>query len=204
MFSITYHPALSNKIYEILKEAQVILQADEEHKKLFPSIPLVSFRRAKTLQDTLVRAKLPSLESEGGSCKGCKRSNCQVDTFLDTRETFSNSDQSRTFNLRKGALNCNSKFVVYRLSCKTCNMQYIGSAKTKFRKRINNYKSQLGRTVIKEMLAQFIVKLFPKVVSLNIFCKIITMVCRIGDFNLSIVLKMRNNLEKESPFGNIN
>ena len=133
---------LSNKIYQILKEAQVILQADEEHKKLFPSIPLVSFRRAKTLQDTLVRAKLPSLESQGGSCQGCNRSNCLVDAFLDTSETFSNSDQSRTFQLREGALNCNTKFVVYRLSCKTCNMQYIGSAKTPFRKRINNYKSQ--------------------------------------------------------------
>ena len=142
VFSTTFHPALSNKIYEILKEAQIILQADEEHKKLFPSIPLVSFRRAKTLQDTLVRAKLPSLESQGGSCQGCNRSNCQVDAFLDTSETFSNSDQSRTFQLRKGALNCNTKFVVYRLSCKTCNMQYIGSAKTPFRKRINNYKSQ--------------------------------------------------------------
>ena len=60
VLSVTFHPALSKKIYDILREVQVIFQGDEEHKTLFSSIPLVSFRRAKTLQDILVRSKLPN------------------------------------------------------------------------------------------------------------------------------------------------
>ena len=49
------------------------------------------------------------------------------------------------FNIRKGDLNCNSKFVVYLLRCKVCGKQYVGSTITKFRERFNNYKSQFRR-----------------------------------------------------------
>ena len=38
-------------------------------------------------------------------------------------------------------LNCNSENVVYLVQCKTCKIQYVGSASTKFRLRFNNYKS---------------------------------------------------------------
>ena len=57
-------------------------------------------------------------------------------------DKFTNKDKSRTFNLRKGIFNCNSKFVVYLLTCKTCEKQYVGSTITKFRERYNNYKSK--------------------------------------------------------------
>ena len=43
--------------------------------------------------------------------------------------------------MRKGDLNCSSKFVIYRLVCKTCSKQYVGSTITPFRSRFNNYKS---------------------------------------------------------------
>jgi len=54
---------------------------------------------------------------------------------------FFNFNKSREFSIRKGNFNCNSKFVIYRLVCKTCEKQYVGSTKTAFRLRFNNYKS---------------------------------------------------------------
>ena len=139
---LTFHPALSARIYDIIRSLQVVLQADEEHKRVFQSIPLISFRRSKTLQDILVRAKLPQRSSAPNCCQGCNRRNCQVCKFIDGGETFRNKEGTRTFNLRKGILDCNSKCVVYKLQCKTCNSQYIGSTITPFRLRFNNYKSQ--------------------------------------------------------------
>ena len=65
--------------------------------------------------------------------------------FLDESKSFSNSNGERTFDLRKGAFNCNSKFVVYKLQCRTCGIQYIGSTITKFRERFNNYKAQFRK-----------------------------------------------------------
>ena len=140
VFSTTFHPAINKRVYRILREAQVILDCDEEHKRVFSSIPLVSFRRAKTLQDILVRSKLPNVHKTG-SCKGCGKSNCQVCDFLLNSSDFSNSEGNRNFSIRKGDFTCNSKFVIYRLICKTCNQQYVGSTKTAFRLRFNNYKS---------------------------------------------------------------
>jgi len=138
---LTYHPALSRKIYDILKSNHNILQTNEEHRKVFGMVPTVSFRKAKTIKDMLVRAKLREGEFQPGSCNKCHRSNCLVDNFIDTSNTFTNAQGDRVFNLRKGFLYCNSKFVVYKLRCKTCTKQYIGSTITKFSERFNNYKS---------------------------------------------------------------
>ena len=99
---------------------------------------VVSFPRAKTLQDISVRSKLPRGESEG-SCQGCNRSNCQVCKFVKNSESFTNSDSSITFTIRRENFNCNSNCVVYRLLCNTCDKQYIGSTKTAFRLRFKSH-----------------------------------------------------------------
>ena len=122
------------------KKNPVILECDAEHKKVFPSIPMISFRRAKTLQDVLVRSKLRT-KHKLGSCKACGKRNCQVCNFLLETSQFSNSSGNRNFSIRTEDFNCNSKFVIYRLICKSCNKQYVGSTKTAFRLRFNNYKS---------------------------------------------------------------
>ena len=84
-------------------------------------------------------------EFEPGSCQTCTRRNCLVNNFLDTSEHFTNAEGDRRYNLRKGHLHCNSKFVVYKIRCKTCNKQYVGSTITKFRERFNNYKFQFRK-----------------------------------------------------------
>ena len=103
---MTYHPALNRTIYDILKLNQNILQSNAEHKKVFGSLPKVSFRRAKTIKDVLVRSKLVEGEFEPGSCQTCTRRNCQVNNFLDTSEYFTNAEGDRRYNLRKGLLHC--------------------------------------------------------------------------------------------------
>ena len=45
-----------------------------------------------------------------------------------------------TFRIKSDTLDCNSKNVVYLITCKTCSKQYVGSTVTKFRTRFNNYK----------------------------------------------------------------
>ena len=144
-FVVTYHPALSRKIYDVLKNNHNILNSSEEHRRVFSQVPMVSFRRARTIKDVLVRSKLKTEEFQPGSCNKCNRSNCLVDNSLDDGNTFTNAGGDRVFNLRKGFLNCNSRFVVYILRCRTCGFQYVGSTITKFRERFNNYKSQFRK-----------------------------------------------------------
>ena len=41
-------------------------------------------------------------------------------------------------------LNCNSKNVIYLLTCKVCDIQYVGETGTRFRERMNNHKSAIN------------------------------------------------------------
>ena len=41
-------------------------------------------------------------------------------------------------------LNCNSKNVVYLITCKACDIQYVGPTTTNFRFRFNNNKSRIN------------------------------------------------------------
>lgn len=136
---LTYHPALSKHIYNILHSSQVVLQCDEENKTVFHFVPMVPFCRPPTLHNILVRAKLFNEKDKAGSTSGCGRRNCQVCNFLEVSDNFMVNDL--IFYLQKSDLNCNSNGVIYKLTCKTCNKFYIGSTKTAFRQRFNNYKS---------------------------------------------------------------
>ena len=69
---------------------------------------------------------------------------CQkVCKSVNDTSNFKRRDTNKTFNILKGLLDCNSNHVIYLFQCKQCQYRfpYIGSTKTKFRYRINNYKS---------------------------------------------------------------
>jgi predicted GIY-YIG superfamily endonuclease len=74
-------------------------------------------------------------------CEPClSRTNC----FLckQVKETVRAKSTVSGFEIRiEGNYNCNSMNVVYLLECMRCNKQYIGETE-KFRKRMNNHRSQ--------------------------------------------------------------
>ena len=104
---------------------------------------MIAFRQPKSLKDLLVRAMVKTQLSEPNECTGCNgRSDCQVCKILVQSGKFSNKNKTRWYNLRKGTLHCNSKIVIYLMTCQACQKQYVGSTITKFRERLNNYKTK--------------------------------------------------------------
>ena len=67
VFKITYHPNFS-KLKDTMSFLHLLLTPDQEHRKVFHKVPIVSFRRAKSLKDILVRAKVSSLQKNEGFC----------------------------------------------------------------------------------------------------------------------------------------
>ena len=137
VFNITYRPSFS-KVKDILSNIHLLLACNAEHGKVFPQVPIVGFKKGKSLKDILVSAKV----REGpptGLCQGCGSKRCGVCKCLANTTTFTNRDASKTFNIN-GTHNCNSEYVVYLLQCKTCKIQYVGSS-VDFRSRFNNYKT---------------------------------------------------------------
>ena len=111
---------------------------------VFTNVPIISFKNDRSLKDYLVRAVLPKVDAEDKSkpCGGKKRL-CEVCKSVNDTPLFKRRDTNETFNILKGALDCNSNHVIYLFECKQCQYRfpYVGSTKTKLRYRINNYKS---------------------------------------------------------------
>ena len=120
----------------------LLLIPDAQHLKVFTEVPIVGFKRGKSLKDLLVRAKVPvEKETDGKSC-GCQGKRCKVCTFLEERGTFTSNEGSNTYKIRDGLhLDCNSENVVYLITCKKCKKQYVGGCITRFCSCFNNYCS---------------------------------------------------------------
>ena len=142
-FNLTYYPAFQN-VKKILAELHLLLTPDVAHKTVFTNVPTIGFKNDRSLKDHLVRAVLPNIDAEGRSkpCGGKKRS-CEVCKSVNDTSHFKRRDTGETFDILKGPLDCNSNHVIYLFECKKCQYRfpYVGSTKTKFRYRINNYKS---------------------------------------------------------------
>ena len=150
--NIVYHPSYKH-LTRILRKLHVILTFDNDHQRVFEDVPLVGFRRGKSLKDILVRAKVPPLEGIKGKSESCSGKRCGVCPYIQNTSEFT-SKEGKKYNIRKPNLNCNSTNVVYLLSCKTCGVQYVGSCATKFRYRFNNYKSCNDRHFLKTVPQQ--------------------------------------------------
>ena len=66
VFHFTYHPAYS-KLKNILSNINLLLTPDAQHRKVFPEVPIVGFKRGKSLKDLLVRAKVPVEKRQMGN-----------------------------------------------------------------------------------------------------------------------------------------
>ena len=68
VLNVTYHPAHS-KVKNVLSDIHLLLTPNEEHRRVFHNVPIVGFKRCKSLKDILVRARLPTgNKGPGESC----------------------------------------------------------------------------------------------------------------------------------------
>ena len=116
-----------------------ILEQDEEVKKVFDPPPFVSFKTARNLKSHLVRAKIYPMNRDTGSAK-CKDKRCKVCLNVEESKVFKSKYEDKSYIINH-RLTCNSKCIVYLLSCKVCGIQYVGQTTDKFRFRWNNYRN---------------------------------------------------------------
>ena len=77
VFNITYHPAHS-RMKKVLQEFHLLLTPNEEHRNDFSEVPIVGYKRSKSLKDILVRAKLPIKIKGPGESDACSGKRCVV------------------------------------------------------------------------------------------------------------------------------
>ena len=74
---------------------------------------------------------------------GRKNCSCEVCKSVNDTSHFKRGDTNETIYILKGPLDYNSNHIICLFECKQCQYRfpYVGSTKTKFRYRINKYKS---------------------------------------------------------------
>ena len=113
VLTLTYHPSIKN-FQNVLNEVHIHLTPNKEHRKVFQDkLPMIGWRKPKSLKDHLVSAKVKCEPSSDNKSAPCCTSRCQICPFIEETKTFQNKDKSETFDIRKGILNCSSILVVY-------------------------------------------------------------------------------------------
>ena len=138
---MTYRPALK-KVYEILQKTHRHTLKSQRLTAVLPSPPGLAFRNAKTLKDHLVRSKL-KITYEKPGVTICGRKNCEICHILHQGDIFESSNTGKQYKINF-LFNCNSRNVVYLLTCKICEKQYVGSTVSKFRSRFNQCKCNIN------------------------------------------------------------
>ena len=101
------------------------------------------FRRPKNLRDELVRAKIstarkslkPPGELNCDTRNKCKTKNCKYCAILDHSSRITSTYTGRSYITRKN-VTCKSPNIIYCISCKTCEKQYVGQTKLRLMDRI--------------------------------------------------------------------
>ena len=140
---IDYHPALPD-ITGILRKYQPLLHCSDVLRTAVPELPIVTFRRPFNLGNHLVRAKVSKAVHPPPPLVGpCKKSRCQICPVIQTDNVIKSCVSGHSYRVKCEFANCDTSNIVYVLSCKLCDLQYVGSTVTKFRTRFNNHRSRI-------------------------------------------------------------
>ena len=118
--TITYHPN-NLRVKDIILKNFKLLQSDPDTATIFEKPPLVSFKRDKSLRNSLVKGSL-STELEPGTFK-CSRKRCNTCPYITNTVSISGPKNSTQIT---DHFDCTSRNVIYCIRCTACNQLYIG------------------------------------------------------------------------------
>ena len=138
----TYNPAF-NKISNIIKQHSHLLEDNDHLENVFPSSPILAFRRPRNLRDLVVNAKLrPLAESEQPGCTKCNAGRSSVCPFISESTKFTSTSTGNLFRITTH-IDCKSSWIAYLITCKKCHFQYVGKSINQLYTRFTSTKSDI-------------------------------------------------------------
>ena len=141
----TYNPS-NPPIRKIIEKYWPILGRSSGTRILTKAKIIYGSRRPRNLLDTLVKAKLPSIEApinklsyhclRPNTCKHCPR--------LDRTGTIKSHSTGRVYKTET-KICCHSTNFIYCISCLDCGLQYVGQTRNTVIIRMNNHLSTIRR-----------------------------------------------------------
>ena len=141
VFSIEYHPALPS-LSKILNKHWRVMVEDPHLKEAFPQPPIVAYRRPSNLKEKLVRARVPpGYIRPKRKIIGMKKCpyNCLTCPYVQEGKIVKATATNFTQEI-ESAINCQTKNVIYCISCDKCLKQYIGETERTLALRSNEHR----------------------------------------------------------------
>ena len=138
-FIITHNPK-NPPISKILTHNRRILASSGDTKYLLDRKFLLVNKRAKNLRQTLVRTdnRPPTIPNGSGPCQ----KPCTTCPFMKPSTTVICWTTKESIPIH-GRFNCQSKNVIYIISCKLCGLQYVGQTGNTFNERFRGHLADI-------------------------------------------------------------
>ena len=128
----------------ILQRYMPLLHQSVTMKTVVPDLPLISYSQPHNLSRSLCRANLRIAASVNDEpprpSQACCKSRCKLCLSLIGSNYISSTANNKTIKCHNENTSCDSKWIIYVISCPNCNLQYVGQSNI-FRARINGHKS---------------------------------------------------------------
>ena len=125
----------------LIQQFLPVLQSDENLSTCFSAPPLLSYRRPRSLRDLLVHTtcKNPDhrVHSAAGSYK-CEHARCMTCATIVNLTRIELKSESRPIH---GHFTCETRALVYLITCSSCNAVYVGETGQKLRERLNGHRA---------------------------------------------------------------
>src|SRR5215813_1362963 len=128
----TYTPQLGN-LNNILQKHFNILQVSKKLRQIFPKPPRTVYRRPSNIKDILVSAKINGSQLTVG-CFPCNEPRCRTCSYV-TQTSCVTSFTNQYYHKIRSHITCKTSNIIYLISCKRCNLQYIGESTNSLRIR---------------------------------------------------------------------
>ena len=160
LFMITqYHPTLP-PVKNIIQENWNTIQASKYGSFLGDKEVIIGYRRATNLKDILVKSRTRYNPTQPnipvGTATGrnqCSTNNCRYCPIIDVSGTAKSSHTGRTYSTPQGG-SCKRNNLIYLLTCRTCNKQYVGQTSRALMDRLREHFYYINKRDLQQPLGR--------------------------------------------------
>ena len=139
IFVCDWHPNVS-RLPTALKTHFHLLQNDRAAKDIFTSVPMVAYRRPRSLKNILVRNR--AREDGTPRTEPCGKAKCKLCKDITSSDKICNTKLGITIKTEGGGT-CQTKNVVYGVICTRCDMICVGQTGTTLAWRFNKHRHDI-------------------------------------------------------------
>lgn len=148
---LNYQSQHHQKISNILRTNQTILDNSLNNDKLLENKILIAYRKNPNLRDLLTDSPFPKPVKKRGTYK-CRK-NCSTCPLITTRTHIKDSTGQKTYPI-VGSCTCLSTCVVYVIICKKCGKMYVGQTKNTLHQRRLQHTNDINHQRVEKPVAR--------------------------------------------------